>query len=58
VQFSKLYKLSDFILTLDWDKVTLLRIVGLPTFQIRSKSEKPFVDGCTYEWRDGHTWVL
>jgi len=42
-------------LTLDWVEVTLVRICGrgLPTQQIRWKSEKLFVDVRT----DGHTWV-
>jgi len=38
---------------------------GLPAHQVRSKSEKLFVDVCTdgrmyertYGWTDGHTWV-
>ena len=39
------------ILTLDWVKVILVCICGqgLPTKQIRSKSEKIFMDG----WMDG-----
>jgi len=47
------------ILTLDWVDVTLVRISGrgLPTHQIRSKSEKLFVDGQTYIWTDGQTYL-
>ena len=48
---------SSVILTLDRVEVTLVRICGrgLPTYQIRWKSEKLFVDVRT----DGHTvtWV-
>jgi len=50
-------------LTLDRVKVTLVRICGrgLPTHQIRWKSEKLFVDVRTYGWTygrtDGHTRV-
>jgi len=40
------------ILTVDRVEVTLVRISGwgLPKHQIRSKSEKIFVDGRTYVW--------
>ena len=44
-------------LTLDRVEVTLVRICGggLPTHQIRWKSEKLFVDLRTYGRTDGHT---
>jgi len=44
---------SSMTLTLDWVEVTLMRISGrgLPTYQIRCKSEKLFVD----VWTDGRT---
>jgi len=43
------------ILTLDWVEVTLMRMSdrGLPTRQIRLKSEKLFVEGRMYGWSDG-----
>ena len=56
VHFSQLWKLGDLDHdTLDRVEVTLVRICGrgLPTHQIRWKSEKVFVDVRT----DGHTWV-
>jgi len=44
-------------LTLDRVEVTLMRICGrgLPTHQIRWKSEKLFVDGRADVWTDGRT---
>jgi len=44
-------------LTLDQVEVTLVCIFGrgLPTHQIRLKSEKLFVDIRTYVWINGHT---
>ena len=47
------------ILTLVRVEVILVRISGrgLPTHQIRSKSEKLFVDGQTYIWTDGQTYL-
>ena len=48
---------SSVTLTLDQVEVILVRTSGrgLPTHQIRWKSEKLFVDGRTYGRTDGHT---
>jgi len=60
VQFSELQKLVTLILTLDRVEVTLAHISGrgLPTHQIRSKSEKFFADGRTDTSTDGQTVIL